>query len=284
MSKYGVFFWSVFFCIRNEYRDIGSTYQDDGLAIFKNVIGPKAEKIQKVIQKLFKDNHLNITIQCNLKIGNYLDVTFNLSNAMYRPFCKPNNEIAHIHKGSNHPPSILRQIPLSIESRLSKHSSNKKIINPPKDNIARTCNFIRKHQCPLNEKCLTNNVLYQASITTTEENPKTKIYYGVCETAFKLRYANHKKTFNNIEYQTDTDLSNEYWNIILANQISNISWKILGTHKSYNQSSKQCVLCLTEKLAIALHKDDNILNKRSEIISKCRHRNKYMLASYDNKD
>ena len=27
----------------------------------------------------------------------------------------------------NHPPTILRQIPLSIESRLSKHSSNRKI-------------------------------------------------------------------------------------------------------------------------------------------------------------
>ena len=87
---------------------------------------------------------------------------------------------------------------------------NKKIINPPKDNIARTCSCIRKHQFPLNEKCLTNNVLYQASITTNEENPKTKIYYGVCETAFKLRYANHKKTFNNIKYQTDAELSNKY--------------------------------------------------------------------------
>ena len=53
--------------------------------------------------------------------------TFNLSNATYRPFCKTNNEITYIHKESNHPPSILRQIPLSIESRLSKHSSNEKI-------------------------------------------------------------------------------------------------------------------------------------------------------------
>ena len=51
----------------------------------------------------------------------------------------------------------------------------KKIINPQKDNIARTYNCIRKHQCPLNEKCLTNNVLYQASITTNEENQKKKI-------------------------------------------------------------------------------------------------------------
>ena len=109
-------------------------------------------------------------------------------------------------------------------------------------------------------------------------------YYGVCEIAFKLKYANRKKMFNNIKYQTDTELSNEYWNITSANKTSNVSWEILGTQKSYNQSSKRCLLCLNEKLAIALHKDDNMLNKRSEIISKCKHRNKYMLASYDSKD
>ena len=86
----------------------------------------------------------------------------------------------------------------------------------------------------VHEKCLTNNVLYKASITPNEENPKTKIYYGVCETAFKRRYANHKKTFNNIKYQTDTELSNEYWNIISANKTLNVSWEMLGTHKSYN--------------------------------------------------
>ena len=95
---------------------------------------------------------------------------------------------------------------------------NKKIISRPIDNIARTCNCIRKHQCLLNEKCLTNNVQYQESITINEEILKTKIYYGVSETAFKLRYVNDKKTFNNIKYQTDTELSKEYWNIISANK------------------------------------------------------------------
>ena len=120
----------------------------------------------------------------------------------------------------------------------------KKIINPPKDNIARTCNHIRKHQCSLNEKCLTNNVLYKASITSNEEKPKAKIYYGVSETAF-----NHKKSFNNIKYQTDAELSNKYWNIISANKTLNIYQELLGTQKSYNQSSKRCLLCLNEKLA-----------------------------------
>ena len=60
---------------KNNKRNIGS-YRNDGLAIFKNVSGSKAEKIKKDIQKLFKGSHLNITIQCNLKIVNYLDVTF----------------------------------------------------------------------------------------------------------------------------------------------------------------------------------------------------------------
>ena len=76
----------------------------------------------------------------------------------------------------------------------------------------------------------------------------------------------------------------KYWNIISTNKTLNVSWEILGTHKSYNQSSKRCPQCLNEKLAIALHKDDNMLNKRSELINKCRHRNKYMLVSYDSKD
>ena len=44
-----------------------------------------------------------------------------------------------------------------------------------------------------NQKCLTNNALYKASIIPKEENSKTKIYYGVSERAFKLRYASHKK-------------------------------------------------------------------------------------------
>ena len=29
-----------------------------------------------------------------------------------------------------------------------------------------------------------------------EENSKTKVYYGICETRFQLQYANHKKCSN----------------------------------------------------------------------------------------
>ena len=63
-------------------------YRDDGLAIFKNIGGPKSEKVKKDIQELFKENGLDIVIQCNMKTVNYLDVKLNLENSTYRPYQK----------------------------------------------------------------------------------------------------------------------------------------------------------------------------------------------------
>ena len=68
-------------------------------------------------------------MQCNLKIVDYLHATCNLTDFSYRPFNKTNNEINYIHKQSNHHPSIIKQLPLSVERRLSKLSSNDKIFN-----------------------------------------------------------------------------------------------------------------------------------------------------------
>ena len=97
------------------------------MAVFKNKSGPQAERVKKDFQKIYWENDLNIVIKCNLKIVNYLDVKLNLLNNTYKPFCKPNNEINYIHKESNHPPSIIKQIPFSIKSRLSSLPSNEKI-------------------------------------------------------------------------------------------------------------------------------------------------------------
>ena len=63
-----------------------SLYCDDGLAIFKNVSGPDSEKIKKHFCKLFIDHDLELTIQFNRKVANFLDVTLNLENSTYCPF------------------------------------------------------------------------------------------------------------------------------------------------------------------------------------------------------
>ena len=107
-------------------KNIG-LYRDDGLAVLKNVSGPASEKTKKHLQYLFKQKGLQIIIECNLKVVNYLDVTFNLNDGSYRPYRKPNDETHYIHIQSDHPPSITKQLPRSIEKRLSQLSSSKDI-------------------------------------------------------------------------------------------------------------------------------------------------------------
>ena len=60
-------------------NDLG-LYRHDGLAVLKNKNGPQSEKVKKNFKKIFKENRLDIIIQCNMKIVNYLDVTFNLND------------------------------------------------------------------------------------------------------------------------------------------------------------------------------------------------------------
>ena len=103
--------------------------RDDGLLIFKNCSGPQMEKIKERLQKVFKNIGFDIIIKCNMKIVNYLDVTFNLNDSTYRPYQKPDNVIQYIHVESNHPPIIIKQIPKIIEKRLSQLYSNEEVFH-----------------------------------------------------------------------------------------------------------------------------------------------------------
>ena len=75
---------------------------------FKNTSGPQSEKIKTTFQRMFKNKGLDIIINCNMKIVNYLDVTLNLNDESYRPYKKPNKETNYIHVNFDHPPSILK--------------------------------------------------------------------------------------------------------------------------------------------------------------------------------
>ena len=87
------------------------------------------ENMKKRLQKVFKNNGLDVIIVCNKKIVHYLDATFNLNDGTYRPYQKPDNIMQYIHVESNHPPNIIKQIPKTIEKRLSQLSSNEEIFN-----------------------------------------------------------------------------------------------------------------------------------------------------------
>ena len=120
--------------------------------------------------------------------------------------------------------------------------------------------------------------------TLLDENPETRVYYGICDTAFKLWYADHMKSFNHRNNKSDTELSNKFRKIKDNNRSANITWDILSRHQAHNKGSKRCSLCLNEKLKTTLHRNYHMLNKCTKTLNKCRHRNKNALISYDSKD
>ena len=125
----------------------------------------------------------------------------------------------------------------------------------------------------MNGDCLKEILIYYATISCNDKNYEPKLYKGTYETRFK------KRSFNVSFYKHDTKLSTEYWDLKMKQLNPQISWKIKRINKSYNPTSKCCSLCLTEKLEILDNPDKNLLNKRSEIISQCRHKNKYRLKT-----
>jgi hypothetical protein len=77
-----------------------------------------------MLHDIFGQIGLKITAQVNNQVVNFLDITLNLENEKFAPYRKPNNQPLYVDSRSNHPPSILKQIPISINKRVSSLSSD----------------------------------------------------------------------------------------------------------------------------------------------------------------
>ena len=99
-------------------------YRDDGLAAINSCSGPVLDRTRKNIIALFKKEGLNITIETNLAETDFLDVTLNLVTGKYLPYRKPNSDPLYINVKSNHPPTIIKDLPKMINKRLSDLSCN----------------------------------------------------------------------------------------------------------------------------------------------------------------
>ena len=76
-----------------------------------------------------------------------------------------------------------------------------------------------------------------------------------------------------------TELSKYIWNLIREGKIFRVSWGVLRKASAYANLSKKCHLCLTEKLMIISANKSTLLNRRSELIAKCRHQNNFCLSN-----
>ena len=356
-------------------------YRDDGLAAIQNYSGPEMDRLRKKIIDLFKQHGFQITISIGLKSTDFLDIMLDLENDKYYPYKKPNDTPLYIHRGSNHPQNILRQLPKMTGRRLSKLSSNmdefnkaateyqetltksgftEKIsyspparrnrrrnrnvlyYNPPFDlqvktnvgrtflqlldknfpphhrlhkllnrktvkisystmpNMARhiashnrkilqkskeqdapaprTCNCDHPENCPLDGNCLEEAVVYKADVTP--EITRGQSYHGSTEPAFKGRWNDHRTSFRHERYKTKSKLSTFIWKIQEQRENYEIKWSVVKKSIPYRTGSKKCNLCLWEKYYILNCDKDEFLNKRDEILNKCRHREKFLLRKF----
>lgn len=135
----------------------------------------------------------------------------------------------------------------------------------------RTCNCRQKDTCPLRGNCLASDIVYKATVNSGIDSVT---YIGLASGHFKSRFNNHNKSFNHERYEKDTELSKHIWNLKRQNTDFAIKWDIIcQSNTKRRHRSDLCNLCIEEKLAITLFNGSQLLNKRSELVSKCRHGN-----------
>ena len=59
-----------------------------------------------------------------------------------------------------------------------------------------------------------------------------------------------------------------------------VKWSVISATNTRRRGEKSCSLCTTEKVNIANGDTDKMLNKRSEVMRKCKHQEELMLDNY----
>ena len=142
------------------------------------------------------------------------------------------------------------------------------------------CNCRTKTDCPLNGDCRKESIIYKCTATTCNLE---KLYLGLTEGEFKKqRYYDHVKSFKNEFYANSTTLSSYVWEMKKRKNVAPaLTWEV----KTYSNLTKRCSLCLHEKLAIITYPyPDELLNRQSELVTKCRHENKFLLKNFNSND
>ena len=126
-------------------------------------------------------------------------------------------------------------------------------------------------------ECRTTNVIYKATVIPSTGDVKTYIGMTDRENEFKARHAVHKSSFKH--EHSATTLSKHIWSLKDKNINYNIQWEIIKRARAYKGKPSRCNLCLAEKICILRSTSNSLLNKRSELISKCRHENKFYASN-----
>ena len=153
----------------------------------------------------------------------------------------------------------------SLARKISAH--NKKILSEAKMQFETTekreCNCSKNKKCPVEGKCLTTEVIYQATVKTNDE--QTDTYIGLTCNTLKRRITAHNSNFRTRNPKNATALSRHIWKLQDEKSEYDVSWKIMGRAKKYDPATGVCHLCLKEKYFIIFKPELATINERDEI-------------------
>lgn len=110
------------------------------------------------------------------------------------------------------------------------------------------------------------------------------IYIGITACTWEEGNHSNKTSFNNKKYSKSTTLSKHVCDLRNTIQVmQNITSQARKTTLIYNDS-KQCNFSLKVKIVIIIFIEQCKVDRSSEIISICRHENKFLQLYHDTKD
>ena len=138
------------------------------------------------------------------------------------------------------------------------------------------CSCQKPAECPLGGHCLEESIIYKATVCSSTEE---KCYIGATGQTFKKRFALHKASFRNPHNAVDTTLSKYIWELKGKEIPYTVRWEIVKHCSPYKCGTRKCDICLMEKFYILNSDPTTCLNRNSELLQKCRHRNKHKLGN-----
>ena len=170
----------------------------------------------------------------------------------------------------------------NVASRIAQH--NAKVMTGKNVSREAGCKCKKKEECPIPNDCEASNIVYQALL---EAEGRSYNYFGMTSMTFKKRFYGHTNDFKYPKEEgKGTALSSKVWELKNAKKDFRIKWSIVDRAFGYTPGAKMCDLCSSERMHIALGRkgykrlppDCVLLNKRSEIMGKCRHKLSYTLS------
>ena len=163
----------------------------------------------------------------------------------------------------------------NIKTIIASH--NKQVLSKSVDASAtKPCNCRVPADCPVGNMCQKSAVIYKATVESPPADKKE--YVGLSEPPFKKRFYGHTHDMKDVK-AAGTTLSKCTWSLKEANKAFTVKWQIIRQSVPYACGTRKCDLCLCEKLEIVRNRSKNLLNKRSEIVNKCRHSRKFKLCA-----